>query len=188
MAFLKKQAAAPAEPFRVPSLSEAHSEYGQLSERLTTLNKTIADLRSEERALVLAISKDDTPNLRPGVAALLGEKQSPKAANVDRLKDVRSMMVDVNDALAISMKRRRDLETAASVAVFHTVRPEIEKRMSVLLQALASVDEARRAVDDVVLAIEAEGAESSLLGPLRTNSLSNQIGVFTRSAKEAGYV
>jgi len=185
MAFLKTKAA-PAE-LRVPSLSEAHAEYGLQQRRIDELNERLRALREEETTLIGVIASDTAPALKANVAALLGEVPSQKTENQRRLAEVRSLQGDVGEAIAITTRRRFELETPAAVAVFNAVKPEIDKRMAALLQALDAIGDASRAVDKVVDAIEREGAETSLLSPLRTGALNEQIGNFIRGAKEAGY-
>jgi glutathione S-transferase len=191
MAFLKKPEAIAADPFRVPSMAEAHPEYGMRHERVIALNDETRSLRAEENSLVSAIAADTTPALRPNVAALLGEEPSQKTINQRRLAEVRSQLRDVDDAIIISERRKRELESAASAAVCQAVRPEVQKRMSALLRALAEVETARNAVEEIVLAIEAEGAAPYALGPVRPFFLGEirdgHIARFVREAKEAGY-
>jgi hypothetical protein len=191
MAIFKKQAS---EPFRVPSLAEAHHDYGRMAERIAALNTQTQDLRRERRALEAAIASDTSPKISPTVAALLGDKPTSIDNHRGRLADIRSELADIETALVIAERRKREFETAASKAICNAARPEMEKRMTALLIALEAVAVANREVNDIVLAVEAEGASPGSLGPVRAHFLGDPRDAdspsarFVREARGTGYV
>lgn len=178
-------------PFRALSLAEAHTEYGRMVDRVTSLSSRLTDLRRERRALEADIAADTSPKVSPAVAALLGEEPSSASKARARLAECLKEATDVDTALVIADRRKREYETQASKAVCDAARPEIAKRMSALLSALEATNAAHMAVHEAVLAIEAEGASSGTLGPVRPFFLGDagdgHIARFIRDAREAGY-
>lgn len=192
MAFLK--AAPAAEPFRALSMADAHPEYGRMAERIVALNTRTQDLRRERQALEAAVASDTAPKIRPAVAALLGDEPSHIDNHRGRLAEIRGELADIETALVVAERRKREFETAASRAICDAARPEMERRMAVLLSALEAVAIAHRDVTDIVLAVEAEGASPGSLGPVRAHFLGDprdadsQMARFVREARGAGYV
>ncbi|HEV7335893.1 MAG TPA: hypothetical protein VGO06_07970, partial [Bosea sp. (in: a-proteobacteria)] len=168
--------------------------YGRMAERIAALNTQTQDLRRERRALEAAIASDTSPKISPTVAALLGDKPTSIDNHRGRLADIRSELADIETALVIAERRKREFETAASKAICNAARPEMEKRMTALLIALEAVAVANREVNDIVLAVEAEGASPGSLGPVRAHFLGDPRDAdspsarFVREARGTGYV
>lgn len=186
-------ASAPTAPFRAQSLAEAHADYGRVVDRVTALSSRLTDLRRERRALEAEIAADTSPRVSPAVAALLGEEPTPASKARTRLAECLKEASDVETALAIAERRKRDFGSQAGKAVCDAARPEMAKRMAALLSALEAADAANQAVSEVIFAVEAEGASADYLGPVRAYFLggpidpARQIARFVRDARGAGY-
>lgn len=189
---LEPASSAPA-PFRALPMAEAHAEYGRMVERVTALSDQLAALQRERKSLEAEIAADTSPKVSPAVAALLGEEPNPASKARARLEECRREAADVDTALSIAERRKRQYEGQASKAICDAARPEMAKRMAALLAALEAADSANKAVSEVIFAVEAEGASADYFGPVRPHFLggpidpARQIPRFIRDAKEAGY-
>jgi hypothetical protein len=139
------------------------------------------------------LAVDDTPEVHPEVAALLGDNPSPKASKRKAIVDARHRIAVAETALAEIQKRRQALETKASLAVCGAVRPEVSKRVAALVAALQAADTAHGELNELILAVEAEGVSWASLGPIRPffmgdhRDAQRRIATYIKEAREAGY-
>ncbi|TIW28766.1 MAG: hypothetical protein E5V63_03910 [Mesorhizobium sp.] len=185
--FLKKPTAAPAQPFHVPSLAECDDVYASLLAKRGELNEGLRMLIATERQLEKDIAADTTPDVRPGVAALLGDGPTAKSANRQKLAAVRADKADHETASRAIEQRIRDAKTPAVRKAIALVRPEWDRRQRELCETLAVVQKAHRDLAMLADDVEAEDIGSShfsqqphFLGDARD-------GHVQRYLKEAGY-
>ncbi|PBB84571.1 hypothetical protein [Mesorhizobium sp. WSM3876] len=163
MAIFKKPAEA-AEPYHVPSLAECDDVYAGLLSKRGELNERLRALGAEERELEKAIAADPTPEVRPSVAALLGDGPTAKAANRKKLAELRTDKSDHEVALRAIEQRLRDAKTPAVRKAIALIKPEWDQRQRALCEALAVVDKAHRSLNDLAEDIDAEDIGSSHFG------------------------
>jgi len=193
---LKKTAVPSAARFVVPSLADASPEYAALVRRQAELNASYASLLAEKRRLEKEVAADPAPRIRPGVAALLGDDPvDSRSAKLSRLADLRQAASDHETALATIQRRIAEATGPASAKVRAAVKPEFARRVAVLCQALAAVDDAREAYEQIRIGLDAEGVEWTALGPVglgflgdRVDGRSFQIQRVLREAREDGHV
>ncbi|RUV89198.1 hypothetical protein EOA46_22630 [Mesorhizobium sp. M1A.F.Ca.IN.022.05.2.1] len=184
----KKPAEAPAEPYHVPSLAECDDVYAGLLSKRAELNERLRGLDAEARQIEKEIAADPTPEVRPSVAALLGDGPTAKAANRKKLADVRADRADHEVASRAIEQRIRDAKTPAVRKAIALVRPEWDRRQKELCEALAVVEKAHRSLNDLAEGLEAEDIGSSHFGN-RAHFLGDaRDGHIARYLKEAGYV
>ncbi|TIL64489.1 hypothetical protein [Mesorhizobium sp.] len=185
--------AAKAKPdaYHVPSQAEALPELGSLLEKENEISASVRANRAELKLLERELAVDDTPEVHPDVAALLGDSPSSKASKRKAIADMRHRIAVGETALVEIQKRRHSLETKASLAVCDAVRPEIGKRVAALVAALQAADIAHGELNELILAIEAEGVSWAALGPIRPFFLnepgSGRIAGYIKDVSEAGY-
>lgn len=192
MAFLKKPAASPAEPFRVPSLSEASTEYAALIDKQQELLTQQSSLNAERRDLLRKIEESPAPTLRPGVAALLGETSDSTTGLRTRLGEVQRTLTDIDAALEVIRQRLAVARTGASKAICAAARPEYGRRVAAVCEALQAVATARAAYDELRDEFDRQDVSWASLGPVSLGFLGDardgHVHRFLREAKEAGYV
>ncbi len=187
MALLKK-AAAVAEPFVVPSLAEAEPEvYGKLIEKRAELNQRVGEASSAASLAASELAADTSKEVRPAVAALLGDGQSAKSLKRRALAEARQLESDIEVAITEVERRIRDAKTPALRAVIARVRPEWEKRTKALCEALDVVKAAHVNLDDLRLALEAEDVSSDHIGPRPFFLGDARDGKIAAYFKEVGY-
>lgn len=191
MAFLKKQAAAAAEPFRVPTLIEGSPEYSALIDKRADLLEKQSAARTERRDLERAITESPAPTLRPGVAELLGETSDSTTGLRARLADVIKLERDVETALEVVRQRLAVARTAASKAICLQVKPEYSRRVAAICDALKAVAAARAEYDALRDELDREDVAWGSLGPVSLGFLGDardgHVQRFIREAREAGY-
>lgn len=180
--------------FRVPSLADASPEYGELQRRLATLDTAHAALTREARTLQKDIAASPTPRVRPGVAALIGDDPvDGGAAKVAKLADLQRSIADHDAALAEVRRRLIVARGPASTAARAAVKPEYQRRVRAVCEALVAAEEARAAYEDMRSQFEAEDIEWTGLGVLALGFLGDRDGGKSfhiqrvlREAREAG--
>ncbi|MDX8521307.1 hypothetical protein RFN30_24070 [Mesorhizobium sp. VK23D] len=179
---------AEAAPFRVPSLAECDDVYAGLLSRRAELNERLRELIAEGRQIEKLIEADPAPEVRPSIAALLGDGPTANAANRKRLAEVRTDKSDHEAALRAIESRIRDAKTPAVRQAIALVRPEWDRRQKVLCEALAVVERAHRDLAMLADDVEAEDIGSSHFGQ-RPHFLGDaRDGHVQRYLKEAGHV
>ncbi|TIO04097.1 hypothetical protein [Mesorhizobium sp.] len=160
MAILKKS-----EPFIVPSLAEANSVYGELLAKRIDLNSVMSGRVAEQRRLEKEIAADTSREVRPSIAALLGDAPGSKALNRKRLAEVNSEIKDIESAMRILEQRIKDAHTAANRDACAILKPEFDKRIAAMVNAMRVLDAAHRDFDDLCGAAEAEDIRVAHIAP-----------------------
>lgn len=192
MALLKKPAPV-AEPFRVPSLAEVDGDYAALLEKQAELTARQSDLEREKRSVEKAIAADSSREVRPEIAALLGDKPGTKALNRRRLAEIRGELSDVEQALGVLRQRIQDARGRASTVVVAASRMEYANRVRAMVLAMQALDVAHKDYDDLRFQFEAEDIAWTSLRPMTpaflggSNDPDRRIARFIREAREAGY-
>jgi hypothetical protein len=154
------------EPYRVPSLAEADPEtYGALAAKQLELNTLSGTARAARKAAERELAADTTQYVRPGVAELLGDGPSAKASKRKAVADAKQREADIEAALVTISQRIRDAKTPAVRAAVAKVRPEWNRRMGALCDALQVVDDAHRDLWSLRQDLEAEDISPAHLGP-----------------------
>lgn len=124
---------------------------------------------------------------------MLGERPPAKAAKRALVAELRRKEEIAGKAIEMLEKRIAAARPAAERAICVAARPEAEKRVAALLEALRAVDVAHVELNDMFLAIEAEGASTDGLGQIRPHFLGaaqdpqRKIASYLREIQEAGY-
>lgn len=191
MAFLKKQAAVAAEPFRVPSLAEASPEYAALVDKRQELSSQQAALSAERRELIRKIEEAPAPTMRPGVAALLGEASDSTTVLRTRLSEVQRTLQDIEAALEVVRQRLAVARTGASKSICLQTKPEYGRRVAAICEALEAVAAARADYDDLRNELERQDVAWASLVPMSPSFLGDardgHIQYYLREAKATGY-
>lgn len=116
MALLKKSVVPV--PYTVPSLEDVDPDYAALVSRRGELLGRQNELNVEHRTLSKAIKADNTPAVRPGVAALLGDADAPdsRAVKSQRLAIVAGQLRDLDTAVEVLRQRIATARTHARVS------------------------------------------------------------------------
>ena len=191
MSFLKKQAAGAAEPFRVPRLAEASSEYASLVDKRAELLTQQSTLNAERHDLLRKIEEAPAPAMRPGVAALLGETSDSTTGLRARMSEVQRTLQDIEAALEVVRQRLAVARTGASKTICAAARAEYGRRAAAICEALQAVAVARAGYDDLRDQFDRQDVSWGSLGPLDLRFLGDardgHVQRFIREAKEAGY-
>lgn len=175
-----------AKAFNVPSLSEADSEYGALSERYTALSNELAEISREADDLEADIRARRAPSIRPGVAELIGETvdltllERPR-----RLRELRQRVGDLEQAAEIIRRRRDDRLSAASLAACKATKAEYVRRVGKFVDALQAAKAAYDAAEEVLDALEREGVQVGYMPPARSSFFAGAENGVTRFVLEA---
>lgn len=192
MALLKKPAPAP-EQFRVPSLADVDADYAALLEKQAELTARRSDLEREKRSVEKAIAADTSREVRPEIAALLGDEPGSKSLNRRRLSEIRGELSDIEQALGVLRQRLQDARGRASTAVVAASRMEYARRVKAMVVAMQALDAAHAAYDELRFQFEAEDIAWTSLRPMTpaflggSNEPDRRIARFIREAREAGY-
>lgn len=180
-------------PIVVPSLADSDAEYKAILDRTAALNDELRNLRPERVRLKAEIAADDSRDISPQVAELLGKPPSMKAENRKRLAEVNQRLTDIDTALGLLRAEQTRAESRASNSLCRAMRPEIGKRIAALIEKLRAVDIAHGELNDLVLQIEATGASVGTLGPVMPHFLGGardaqrRIAGYIATTTEAGY-
>jgi chromosome segregation ATPase len=180
------------EPFRVPSLAEVDSGYAALLQKQAELTARQAELEREKRAVEKAIAAD-TSEVKPEIAALLGDEPGSKALNRRRVAEIRSEIADIEQAVIVLRQRLADARGRASTAVVAASRMEYARRVKAMVEAMRALDAAHREYDDLRFQFEAEDIAWTSLVPMTpaflggANEPDRRIARFMREAEAAGY-
>ncbi|OCJ03748.1 hypothetical protein A6U87_17590 [Rhizobium sp. AC44/96] len=175
-----------AKAFEVPSLADADSEYGALSERYTTLSNELAQISRDADDLEADIRARRAPAMRPGVAELIGETvdlsllERPK-----RLRELRQRAADLEQAVEIIRRRRDDRLGAASLAACKIAKGEYAKRIGKFVAALEAAKFAYDEAESVLDALEREGVQIGYMPTARTSFFAGNDNGVTRFVSEA---
>ena len=143
-------------PFTIPSLGVADAEYGRLLGIRAGLITQQTDAVRAVRALEAEISSDTSKPVRPEVAALLGEAPTSKTKNIAKLRETKQLVADVEAALTEVDRRLTDAKPAANRAAVAAARPEIDRRIAALADAMRTLDAAHADLDTLCADLEAE--------------------------------
>jgi hypothetical protein len=189
----RKTTPAAAEPFRVPSLAEVDSDYAALLQKQAELTARQAELEREKRAVEKAIAADTSREVKPEIAALLGDEPGSKALNRRRVAEIRSEIADIEQAVIVLRQRLADARGRASTAVVAASRMEYARRVKAMVEAMRALDAAHREYDDLRFQFEAEDIAWTSLVPMTpaflggANEPDRRIARFMREAEAAGY-
>jgi hypothetical protein len=177
-----------ASEFKVPSPSELLPELAKIDAQTISISESVRADRAEIALLSREIAVDDTPELHPEVAKLLDGEPSPKAAKRQAIKELRHKIAVAEAAMTEISKRRQAAATGAGKAVCEAVRPEAKRLVANLVEALQAANVAHAELSDLLLAIEAEGVSTGVLGPIKPYFLSDgKIATYINDVREAGY-
>ncbi|RVD33573.1 hypothetical protein EN742_29505 [Mesorhizobium sp. M4A.F.Ca.ET.020.02.1.1] len=172
---------------------EALPALGEDEDRREAIFRDRAAHVAERKALQAAIEADKTIDITPEVAALIGEKPSAKAQKRLRVAELRRLEAIAGQAIELIEKRIAAARPAAERAICAAARPEAERRVAALVEVLRAVDVAHVELNDMFLAIEAEGASTDGLGQIRPHFLGSvqdpqrRIAAYLKELKGAGY-
>ncbi|ADH91621.1 conserved hypothetical protein [Ancylobacter novellus DSM 506] len=177
--------------YRVPPLTSVPA-YAALAAKRAEMQDLQTASRRELRKLERELTETPMPALRAGVAALLGEATVEQSGVHERIADLKRTDRDATAALTVIDQRLREARSSASRVVCDEVRPEYARRVAALCRALEALAAERKAYDDLRGQLEAEDIAWSTLNPMSLGWLGNpvdggHIGVFLKSAREAGY-
>jgi hypothetical protein len=188
MALLKKQTAA--EPFHVPSLDEASKEYADLRAKQIELHNKLGEAERERIALRRAIAADTSREIPSAIAEILGDAPGNKASNRKRVAELSREIAHLEEAIRIVGQRIRDSFTDANRAACAAVKPEFDRLVAKMVDAMRVLDAAHRDFDDLCLEMDANELQYGHLGP-RPHFLGNARDGVRRIAayiKETGNV
>ncbi|MER9032418.1 hypothetical protein [Mesorhizobium sp. M0674] len=180
--------------YHVPSPAEVLPDLAHLVERENEISSSVRADRAEIKLLERELATDESPEIHPEVAKLLKDAPSSKAVTRKAIADARHRIAVSEAAFAEIQKRRLAMETKASVAVCAAVRPEVSRRVAALVAALQVADTAHGELNELILAIEAEGVSWGSLGPVRAHFMGDhrdaqrRIATYVKDVTEAGYV
>lgn len=179
-------------PYRVPAPETLDSDLADLEARRSAMQIESAANLTEIRTLEKAIAADKSPEVRPGVAALLGDPVSGKAGMRARLAELYARQRDLDAAQHAMHGRLRDARSKASIAVTDHARPEYRKRVGAIVDALRALKEARESYHELIDQFEANDVTWTRLVPVSLGWMGDRkdghIDRFIRDAKEAGHV
>ncbi|CAN7701655.1 hypothetical protein [Mesorhizobium sp. LjNodule214] len=178
--------------FTALSPREALPDLAEDEDRREAIVKDRAAYVAERKALQAKIEADTSLDIAPEVSALIGEQPSAKAHMRQRVAELRRMEAVAGQAIELIEKRIAAAKPAAERAVCAAARPEAEKRVAALVAALQATDVAHAELNDLLLAIEAQGASTDGLGQIRPHFLGardpqRRIAGYLREVREAGY-
>ncbi|RWF66635.1 hypothetical protein [Mesorhizobium sp.] len=179
--------------FTALTAREALPELGADEDRRAAIFKDRAAYVAERKHLQAEIEADKTIDIAPEVAALIGEKPSAKAQKRERVAELRRLEAVAGQAIELIERRIAAARPAAERAICTAARPEAERRVAALVEALRAVDVAHVELNDMFLAIEAEGASTDGLGQVRPHFLGSaqdpqrRIAQYLKELKGAGY-
>lgn len=184
---MTKKSVAPIEPFRVPSLADVDDVYAGLVAKRIELHAAAGEARIARRAAERELDADTSREVRPGVAALLGDGASAKALKRKAVADAKQLELDVAAALTVVEHRLRDAKTAAVRAATARVRPEWDRRVKTLCDALKVVDAAHRDLWSLRQDIEVEDIPPSQFGAWPFFLGASDEGKIANFLREAGH-
>ncbi|WP_027060540.1 hypothetical protein [Mesorhizobium loti] len=184
----KKTVAAPAaEPFRVPNLAEADPEtYGALVQKRDDLTVRLRALKAEAANLTQLIEADTSRDVRPALAALLGDEPGTKSINRGKLAETQKLSSDLSEAIGVIEQRIRDAKSGAVRRLVALARPEWDRRFSALTEGLKIAAVAYRDLDKLREDLDAEDAASHFTNSVNYPSFlgSARDGHLTRFLRE----
>ncbi|RVD40391.1 hypothetical protein EN858_21780 [Mesorhizobium sp. M4B.F.Ca.ET.215.01.1.1] len=172
---------------------EALPELGADEDRRAAIFKDRAAALAERKALQAEIEADKSIDIAPEVAALIGEKPSAKAEKRARVAELRRLEAVAGQAIELIEKRIAAARPAAERAICAAARPEAERRVAALVKALHAADAAHADLNDLFLAIEAQGVSAGGLGQIKPYWMGDaqdpqrRIAAYLREIVEAGY-
>lgn len=190
---IMKKSSPTAEPFRVPSLAEADSEYGTMEAKLAELNTEAANTAREIRLIEADMLARPAPAISAGVASLLGQAVDPSLTERPaKLVALRKHASDVENAQNIIRQLLADRRSIASVAACKAVKAEYGRRVAAIVSALEAVHTARLHAEELIDELDRNDVQLGYLPPLRPAFLgdlhSGHVQRFTKEARENGYV
>lgn len=178
--------------FRVPSLAEVDSDYAALLQKQAELTARQAELEREKRAVEKAIAADTSREVKPEIAALLGDEPGSKALNRRRVAEIRSEIADIEQAVIVLRQRLADARGRASTAVVAASRMEYARRVRAMVVAIEALSVARAEYDKIVDDFVANDVAWTSLTPLQPTFCGDRhdghMQRWLRAAREAGYV
>jgi predicted nucleic acid-binding Zn-ribbon protein len=169
------------------------SGYAALLQKQAELTSRQSDLEREKRAVEKEIAADTSREVRPEIAALLGDEPGSKSLNRRRVAEIRSEIADIEQAVIVLRQRLADARGRASTAVVAASRMEYARRVKAMVAAMQTLDAAHRAYDELRFQFEAEDIAWTSLIPMTptflggSNEPDRRIARFIREAEAAGY-
>lgn len=160
-----KRSEQPVEPYIVASLTDVDPGLGELVAKREQFHEEMRTAATEVRQAEKDLAGDTSVELRPGVARLLGDIDSPKSIKRLALKAAKERRADLDAAVSIIERRVADARPAANRAACAAVKPEFDRRLGALCDALRVVDAAHQEFDQLCQALEAEDIQYGSLGP-----------------------
>ncbi|OKP81176.1 hypothetical protein BTE77_02365 [Ensifer adhaerens] len=180
------------EPFRVPSLAEASTEYASIVDKQQELQERQSALTAERRELEAKVAAAPVPAYRPAIATLLGESVESTSAELARLKEISALDADIKAALDILRQRSEGARGKASMVVCDSIKPEYARRVAAICKALEVVHEARAAYTELVDDLERNNISWTRLGPMQPTFLGSlhdgHVHRYIAEARGLGYV
>lgn len=179
--------------FTALTAREALPALGEDEDRREAIFRDRAAHIAERKALQAEIAADTSIDIAPEVAKLIGEAPSAKAQKRERVAELRRLEAVAGQAIELIERRITAARPAAERAICDAARPEAKKRIAALCEALRAVDAAHIDLNDLFLAIEAQGVSAGGLGQVRPFFLSDpqdpqrKIAQYLKEVREAGY-
>ena len=181
-----------AKAYQVPAPETLDSDLADLLARQSAMQIESGANATEMRRLEKAIAADKTPEVRPGVAELLGDPVSGKAGMRAELARLRGRQRDLDAAQEAIRGRLRDARSKASIAVCEHARPEYRRRVAAIVAALEALKAAREDYHLLIDAFEANDVSWTRLVPVSLGWMGDRrdghIERFIKDAREAGHV
>jgi chromosome segregation ATPase len=182
-------------PFAVPSLADVDDEYGELVRKRNDLRIRQSDLTARRRTLQAEIIAAGTaaPQLRAGVAELLGEAGDSVHAAKGEMAKINRQLTDLEDAIKIMDKRIDAQRGKASLKVCDAVRTEYASCVKAMCDAMRVLDEAHVEYRALTSALEDQNVAWLSLEPMNPPWLGDatddyrNIQLYLGQAREAGY-
>lgn len=161
MALLKSKPA----PFKMPSLADADETYAGLVAKRAELHAKNGLARKARIEAERDLAADASPEVPAGVAALLGDGPTSKSNKRQILAEARRLEADIQGALTVVEQRIRDAQPAALRAAVALARPEYDRRLRALTDALKVAAVAHRELHDFYMDCEAVEVSPDRFGP-----------------------
>ncbi|WP_192358498.1 hypothetical protein [Mesorhizobium mediterraneum] len=178
--------------FTAPASRDVFPELADALDTQENIMKSRAADVAARKLLQEEIAADKSPDVDPDVAALIGETPSEKAIKRQQVAELKRKELVAGSALEIIEKRIAAMQPKAERAVCVAVRPEADLRLAALCEALKAVDVAHAELNDLLLAVEAQGVSTDGLGQIRPHFLGGaqdpqrRIAGYLKEVREAG--
>ena len=159
-------------PAIVPSLAEVSPEYGRLQAKRSELEARKVELGRERSALEKRHYLDQdrsTAAANRAVAALLGDpvEGAPEVDDRERLRQIATMLRDVERALETLEERINAERRAASKLVCDQVKDEYDRRVTALCEAVTAMHERHVELVEMTNQLDRRNVQWSRLHPMQ---------------------